>query len=130
MNKRTTTVLLVGRNEMDFASLRRHLEDQACDCRFVSSYSEGVALFNQLRFDLILCSGQPGIRTLVSAVVGSPASLFCAHAIEDSCLWVPVILHGDECLGKPPLRPREFADTLRRLLDEIRLAPRDRAAAN
>lgn len=113
-------VLLVGRSEPDFGQLRRHLEDRGCTCRFASSYSDAAALFSELRFDLILCSGQPGIRTLVSSVVGSSASLFCAHAIEDSCLWVPVILHGDECLGLPPLSPSEFADKIQRIIDEIR----------
>jgi len=117
---RVPAVLLIGKSEMDFAALRRHLEGQGCDCRFASSYSEGVELFGRLHFDLILVSGQPGIRTLVSSVAGSSASLFCAHAIEDSCLWVPVVLNGDECLGLPPLRPGEFSEKIRAMIHEIK----------
>lgn len=113
-------VLLVGKSEADFGQLRRRLEDRGCTCKFVSSYPNAVTLFSELRFDLILCGGQPGIRTLVSSVVGSSASLFCAHAIEDSCLWVPVILHGDECLGLPPLSPSEFSAKIWGIIDEIR----------
>lgn len=113
-------VLLVGKSEADFGQLRQRFEQRGCTCRFVPSYSDAAALFGQLCFDLILCSGQPGIRTLVSSVAGSSASLFCAHVIEDSCLWVPVILHGDECLGLPPLSPSEFSEKIWRIIDEIR----------
>lgn len=113
-------VLLVGKSEADFGQLRQRFEQRECTCRFASSYSDAVTLFRQLRFDLILCSGQPGIRTLVSSVIGSSASLFCAHAIEDSCLWVPVISHGDECLGLPPLSPSEFSEKIWGIIDEIR----------
>ena len=112
-------VLLIGKSEMDFVTLRRHLEEEGCECRFVSSYSDGVELLGQLRFDLILSNGQPGIRNLVPSLSGSSTSLFCAHAIEDSCLWLPVVLKGDECLGAPPLRPKEFAEKLEQILDEI-----------
>jgi hypothetical protein len=110
------TVLLIGRSEMDFGSVRHYLEDQGCRCRFVSSYHEGAELFGQLHFDLILSSGQPGIRTIVPSLLGSPVSMFCAHAIEDSCLWLPVMLKGSECLGEPPLRPKEFAEKLGQIL--------------
>ena len=113
-------VLLVGKSEADFGQLRQRFEQRECTCRFASSYSDAAALFSELRFDLILCSGQPGIRTLVSSVIGSSASLFCAHAIEDSCLWVPVISHGDECLGLPPLSPSEFSAKIWGIIDEIR----------
>lgn len=123
------TVLLIGRSEMDFSSVRHHLEDQGCDCRFVSSYQEGAELVAQLHFDLILSSVHPGIRTLVPSLLGSPVSMFCAHAIEDSCLWLPVMLKGDECLGKPPLRPKEFAEKLGQILDEIGPHGRGRAGA-
>jgi hypothetical protein len=114
------TVLLIGRTEMDFSLVRQHLQNQGCNCRFVPSYSEGVALLGQVRFDLILSSGQPGIRALVSTIVGSATSLFCAHAVEDSCLWVPVVLNGDECLGLPPLHPNEFTERIGAIIKDIR----------
>lgn len=132
MDKSMVRVLLIGESERGFSLLSQKLEEQGCNCKFASSYTEGVRLFADRPFDLVLCSGQPGIRALFPAVSSSCASLFCAHAIEDSCLWVPVIVHGGECLGKPPLRPREFAETLRRMVDEIRSTARDStiAAAN
>lgn len=128
MDTRLARVLLVGKSERDLFLLRQHLVEQECQCTFVSSYSEGVKLFDHQRFDLVLCSGQPGIRTLFPSVIGSVASLFCAHPIEDGCLWVPVVLNGEECLGVPPLRPSEFTETIRRIVDEIKVSP-DRAIA-
>jgi hypothetical protein len=35
-------------------------------------------------------------------------------------LWLPVVLKGNECLGAPSLRPKEFAEKLGQVLDEIR----------
>lgn len=113
----------------EFGSVRHHLEDQGCDCRFVSSYQKGAELLAQLHFDLILSSGQPGIRTIVPSLLGLPVSMFCAHAIEDSCLWLPVMLKGSECLGEPPLRPKEFTEKLGQILDEIGPHERRRTGA-
>lgn len=129
MDKSMVKVLFIGESERGFSLLLQRLEEQGCSCKFASSYGEGVRLFADQSFDLVLCSGQPGIRALFPVVISSSASLFCSHAIEDSCLWLPVIERGGECLGKPPLRPREFAETLRRMVDEIKSLARDRAAA-
>lgn len=115
-------VLLVAENEMGFSLLCRQLEEQGCRCAFASSYSDAVRLFADQPFDLVLSSGQPGIRALFSSMAGSSASLFCAHAVEDGCLWVPVILKGSECLGTPPLHPSEFAERLTQMVDEIKLS--------
>jgi hypothetical protein len=32
--------------------------------------------------------------------------------VENSCLWLPAIDGGKECLGLPALRPAEFASAL------------------
>lgn len=114
MDNRSVKVLLVGRSERTFAHVSRYLEESGCACIFVSSYADGLKLLAETSFDLVLCSGQPGIRTLVSSLVGSAASVFCAHAVEDGCLWLPVVRHGEECLGSSALRPGEF----RLLLEE------------
>lgn len=53
-------------------------------------------------------------------VVGSTASLFCAHAAEDSCLSVPLVMNEGECLDLSPLRPSEFTNKIRGIADEIR----------
>jgi hypothetical protein len=119
VDKNHVRILFVGESKMGFSLLLQRLEERGCVCKFACSYPEGVRLIAEQRFDLVLCSGQPGIRTLFPSVISSSASLFCAHSLEDSCLWVPVILHGGECLGAPPLRPREFAKTLNGIVDEL-----------
>lgn len=109
-------VLLIARSACEFAQVREQLERQnGCECEFANSYTAAMELVEREQFDLILSSGQPGIRALVATVLGSPVSLYCAHAIEDSCLWIPVVSNGTECLGEPPLRPCEFAETLKRI---------------
>lgn len=116
MDNRTVRVLLVGRSEKTFAHISRYLEQSGCECKFVSSYGDGLKVLEENSFDLVLCSGQPGIKTLVSSVVGSPASVFCAHAVEDGCWWLPVVRQGEECLGSSALRPSEFRILLEQML--------------
>lgn len=116
MGEKHARVLLIAEFERDLAVLREHLESQGCRCEFAPSYSEGVRLVESGRFDLVLSNGQPGIRALLPALVGSSASLFCGHAIEDGCLWIPVVIEGKDRFGDPPLRPKEFSDTLRQIV--------------
>jgi len=126
MNEKIVRVLFVGGSKTGFSPLFRFLEEQQCQCRFASSYTEGARLFAEKPFDLVLSSGQPGIRTLFPLVIDSSASVFCAHIIEDGYLWLPVVLNGGNCLGVPPLQPSEFAQTLRRLVDGIKTSDCDR----
>ncbi len=115
MDNTIVKVLLVGRSERTFAHVSHYLEQSGCECKFVSSYTDGLKLLADTFFNLVLCSGQPGIQTLVSSLAGSSASVFCAHAVEDGCWWVPVVCNGEECLGASALRPGEF----RILLEEM-----------
>lgn len=112
-------ILMIGSTELDFGSVRRHLENQGCHCRFVATYSEGIELLGELHFDVILSSGMPGIRNLVSSLFGLPVSVFCSHPIEDSCLWLPVLVKGKECFGAPALHPKEFSKKLDEILNEL-----------
>jgi hypothetical protein len=113
-------VLLIGSSENAFGPLlRQHLEAHGCDCRFVPTYAEGAELVRQFQFDLILSNGQPGVNTLIPSLLGSSVSLFCAHTVEDGCLWLPVILKGNECLGASVLHPKEFSKKLDQILDEF-----------
>lgn len=129
MREKQARVLLIAKFDRDLAELRHHLEALGCMCEFAASYSEGVKLVESKRFDLVLSNGQPGIRALLPALVGTSASLFCGHAIEDSCLWVPVVIEGKERFGDPPLRPREFSETLRQIVSGRNAAVEARVAA-
>lgn len=116
MDNKTVRVLLVGRSERTFAQVSRYLEQSGCQCKFVPSYVDGLKALEENGFDLVLCSGQPGIKTLFASVVGSRASVFCAHAVEDGCWWLPVVRDGKECLGSSALRPSEFRLLLEQML--------------
>lgn len=129
MDNRIVKVLLVGRSERTLAHVSRYLEESGCECKFVSSYADGLKLLAETTFDLVLCTGQPGIRTLVSSLVGSPASVFCAHAVEDGCWWLPVVRHGEECWGASALRPNEFRNLLNETLRAMKSSRNPRAAA-
>ncbi len=128
MDDRIVKVLLVGRSKRTLADVSRYLEESGCECKFVSSYADGLELLAETTFDLVLCTGQPGIRALVSSLVGSPASVFCAHAVEDGCWWLPVVRQGEECLGASALRPNEFRMLLEETLGAMK-SSRTRAAA-
>lgn len=113
-------VLCIGRKERGFSLLLSYLTKQGCECELASSYSEGARRFADRPFDLVLCNGEPGIETLLDVVKGSTASVFRAHAVENSCWWVPAIRQGKNCFGMPALRPNEFAETLRSMSDQTR----------
>ena len=128
MNNRIVRVLLVGKSERSFAHVSHYLEEYGCKCKFVSSYTDALKLIADTSFDLVLCSGQPGIRTLLTSVLGSPASVFCAHAVEDGCWWLPVVRQGKECLGESALRPGEFRILLEETLTATKSSSNRRAA--
>ena len=109
-------VLGIRNKGAGFALLFQYLEDRGCECETVASYSEGVHRFEAKPFDIVLCSGEPGIEVVLNATQGSLASVFCAHTVEDGCWWFPVVRQGAKCLGEPALRSAEFADFLERLL--------------
>lgn len=129
MDNRTVRVLLVGRSERTFAHVSRYLVQSGCECKFVPSYADGLKVLEENTFDLVLCSGQPGIKTLVSSLVGSRASVFCAHAVEDGCWWLPVMRDGEECLGSSALRPSEFRTLLEQMLKIMTSPVNPRATA-
>jgi hypothetical protein len=47
--------------------------------------------------------------------------------VEDSCLWLPLVNHGEKCPGTPALRPSEFISVLDQIVKEIE--SQDTAAA-
>jgi len=114
-------VLIVADNATGFSSLSRRLEARGCQCSYAGSYSEGARFFAERGFDVVLCADVgEGMGVLVAPLIGSTASLFRAHAVEDSCWWLPTVRHGRKCLGIPAFRPTEFAIALERIVEEIR----------
>lgn len=120
MASKHVRVLGIHNKGAGFGSLFQHLGDRGCTCEIAGSYSEGIQLFRKQPFDLVLCSGEPGIETLLASVEGSYASVYCAHLVEAGCWWFPVIQQGRKCLGAPALRSSEFADVLSRMLEKVK----------
>lgn len=122
MASKQVRVLGIHNKGAGFGSLFQYLGDRGCTCEIAASYSEGIQFFRKQPFDLVLCSGEPGIETLLASVEGSSASVYCAHLVEAGCWWFPVIQQGRKCLGEPALRSSEFADVLSRMLEKAKSA--------
>lgn len=105
-----------------FALLFEHLAHLGCICDLAESYEDGVKRFKERSFDIVLCSGEPGIKTLFTAAEGSSASVYCAHLVENGWWWFPAVRNGKKCLGEPALQSSEFAEMLARMLEGPYLA--------
>ncbi|MBZ5701852.1 MAG: hypothetical protein LAN84_08390 [Acidobacteriia bacterium] len=131
MNSAPVKVLLVGEHPTGYSFLSQRLEKRGCECRVATSNSDGARLFRELPFDLILCcDSRDGIGPLVASTLGSSASLFRSHRVENGCLWLPAVLHGQECPGAPALQPREFTKVLDQLVEMIKSAGDSRELAH
>jgi len=120
MNQEGIKVLLLGESAMGASLLLRRLEQRGCRCWFAVSPEEGIDLFNQHVFHLILNTGPVGRANSMIALLGEAnCSVYCAYPVEDSCLWLPLMDHGRKCLGAPALRPSEFLVVLDDLITEI-----------
>ncbi len=98
------------------------LERRGCECRIATSYREALAFLNTEAFDLVLSESRLPDGTafrLVPWLVGSHTTLCFAVPVEDSCWWMPAIVHGRNCWGTAALRQSEFTEVLDQLLREI-----------
>jgi hypothetical protein len=121
--ERTAEILLVGDGPQVFSLSRGQLESIGCRCHFARSQRGLEELLNHKPFDIVLTMHRiegGSTNWLGAALSGSRTTLFYALPVEVGCWWVPVLRFGAECLGSPALRPREFADALDGIVDEIR----------
>jgi hypothetical protein len=115
-------VLLLGESAQGLSFLLRHLQQQGCDCMFATSTEGAIALIAGQRFHLILTT-RPlhEIDSLLPMLSGSDCAIFCCYPVQDSCWWLPVVNHGQKCLGAPAFRPGEFTTFLGQLISDIGL---------
>jgi len=59
---------------------------------------------------------------LLEALAGRPVTAFLCLPVENSCLWLPAIDDGKDCLGTPALRPSEFAIALEEMARRLDIA--------
>lgn len=123
----TPSALIIGEDGTRVPHLVQYLQSLGCRCQFAACFEDACRLISGERFDLVFSPvrRQPGtISSLMEALTGSGASLFCSYAVKDGCWWLPVIHHGEPCLGSPAFQPEEFAKVLAIAIREL-----DRQAA-
>jgi len=120
VNSDCVNVLVLGESAKRPSSLLRRLQKWGCDCSFATSTEEALALIHHHSFRLIL-STLPlhGRDPLLGQLGESDCTVFFTCPLEDGCWWVPLMRHGQKCLGTPALLPSEFAELLPRLVKEI-----------
>ena len=120
MKRGYAKVLLLGESANGSFYLLRRLEQCGCDCSFATSAEEAIALFDRHAFQLIL-STLPlhDIDPLLDLLGESDCTVFFTCPVEDGCWWVPLVRHGQKCLGTPALLPSEFVALLPGLVKEI-----------
>ncbi len=122
MNQACVKVLLLGESAEGSSYLLRRLEQRGCRCWFATSTEEALALFERHAFHLILSTSPLHQKNpLIDAVGGANCRVFSCYPVEDGCWWLPLVHHGQKCLGAPALRPSEFVSLLDRLVTEIEL---------
>src|SRR5712692_6737979 len=122
MDIKEPIVLLVGKKMSGGSRLAERLQGLRCKYHITASYQEARKLLETRRFDVVLSEtdlSNGNAYGLISAVTGSPTSLFFCLAVEDCYWWLPAVRQGRECLGAPALRPAEFAKILQETLFEL-----------
>lgn len=123
MDIRATAVLLVGQTARSSLRLVKWLEDHACQCHYADSCKDACARFSRMHFDFVLSPYELPDRNaypLLKHLIGSSSTLFFSVAVENGCLWVPTLVRGKKWPSSSALRPAEFADTLRKAVDQLR----------
>jgi hypothetical protein len=114
--------LLIGESARSFSHIVQRLERAGCRCRFANSYEAALEQLEQETFDLVLSVIRPesgAIASLVRRLEGSGASFYYTHPVEEGCWWLPALRRGEQCFGRPALRPSEFAGVLDTVVAEL-----------
>lgn len=110
-------VLLLGKSAHAFTYLAHWLGNRGCLCLFATSIAEAAGILSKERCDIVLTTIAPhGDANLLESLGESQSSLYYSHMVENDCLWLPVVENGENCLGAPAQRPREFTRKLDQLL--------------
>jgi hypothetical protein len=112
-------VLLVGQSFHSAQALEDWLKQRGFRCHFARNMREASDLLNSCPVDLVLSNTYlpdgSGFRLLM-ALSGLPVTAFLCLPVENSCFWLPAIDGGQNCLGSPALRPRDFASALQEMV--------------
>ena len=114
-------ILLVGRQGAWSEMLFKSLQKFDSELSFVPPESVTADFVRQGEYTvLLLDSTVPADqrRNLVSALVGSSASVFYTFPVENGCWWLPALQSGEDCHGAPAFRRREFQAEIERILGD------------
>jgi len=120
-------VLLVGQGFHSAQALTDRLRRWGFRCHFANNTRTACQLLGSVRIDVVLSNTHLPDGTgfgLMAALAGLPVTAFLCLPIEDSCLWLPAIDHGQDCWGSPALRPAQFASTLEEMAKCLAAAPK------
>jgi response regulator RpfG family c-di-GMP phosphodiesterase len=108
-------VLLVGQSFHGAQSLTERLNGWGFKCRVAGSMRAASDMLVTHPVHLVLSNTLLPDGTgfgLLEALAGRQVTAFLCLPVENSCLWLPAIDDGKDCLGAPALRPSEFASAL------------------
>ena len=112
-------VLLVGNNFQSARTLTDRLRRWKFLCHFVGNTRAASDLLGSHRIDLLLSNVYLPDGTgfgLLTASAHTAVTAFLCLPVENSCLWLPAVDGGKQCLGLPALRPFEFARELEQMV--------------
>src|ERR1700722_8205825 len=126
MNLFGTEVLLVGQTFLGANGLAGRLHRWGLQCRYARNLREASDLLSLQPVDLVLSNVHLSDGTpfrLLTGLAGLPVTAFLCLPVEMSCFWLPALDAGEECLGKPALRPTEFSSVLKEMARRLATAP-------
>lgn len=122
MGTRMSKALLIGENAQGSSYLAKRLQGRGLECSFARSYEEASSLLRAQTFGLALSPMRlrdGSLFPLIGLLHGSDITLFYYYAVEDGCLWLPALRHGERCFGSSAFRPSEFVVALDQAIEEI-----------
>ena len=110
--------LLVGAEFRSASAIIRLFRNWQCECTVVNTFRQACQSIESNGFAIVLSINQLPDGSgfgLIKRLRGLPVTMFVALPVQNSCLWLPALLHGEYCWGTQALRPRAFV----RLLEEV-----------
>lgn len=114
-------VLLVGRHGAWSDALLQSLQKVDGQLSFVTPLSLTAEVARKGAYSLVLLDSTVAAdqrRDLVTALLGSNASIFYTFPVENGCWWCPALKLGKDCHGSPAFRRREFHAEIERVFGE------------
>ena|ERR1700675_1063463 len=115
---RKISVLVVGDSPHLF-SLFRPPENAGCQWHFAKSHQEVGKILSHTKLDIVLSLNTQRLSEMMAMLEGSSVNMFHMLPVEESCCRLPVLRYGENCLGTPAFRSREFTYVLAEIVESI-----------